>query len=143
MVNSNGLRPREMLTPGLKPEKVAYWYFRLNGFLQIENFVIHPGRRGGQRSDADLLALRFPFRREFLFDMEHPMRDDVETLRLSPDLIEIVIAEIKTNEPCGLNGPWTNNDAENIHRVLAAIGCLRKDDEIRSAASMIYENGAV
>ena len=25
----------------LKPEKVAYWYLRLNGFLQIENFVLH------------------------------------------------------------------------------------------------------
>ncbi len=33
----------------LDPEKVAYWYFCLNGFLQIENFVVHPERRGGQR----------------------------------------------------------------------------------------------
>ena len=48
----------------LQPEKVAYWYFRLNGYLQIENFVIHPGRRGGQRTDADLLAVRFPHRAE-------------------------------------------------------------------------------
>ena len=23
----------------LHPERVAYWYFRLNGFFQIENFV--------------------------------------------------------------------------------------------------------
>lgn len=44
----------------LDPEKVAYWYFRLNGFFQIENFVVHPERRGSQRTDADLLAVRFP-----------------------------------------------------------------------------------
>jgi len=42
----------------LIPEKVAYWYLRLNGFLQIENFIVHPSRRGSQRTDADLLAVR-------------------------------------------------------------------------------------
>jgi hypothetical protein len=26
----------------LDPEKVAYWCFRLNGFLQIETFLVHP-----------------------------------------------------------------------------------------------------
>ena len=65
----------------LDPEKVAYWYFRLNGFLQIENFVVHPERRGGQRTDADLLAVRFRHRAERLFgspndimtDDEHPL----------------------------------------------------------------------
>ena len=50
----------------LSPEKVAYWYFRLNGFLQIENFIIHPERYGSGRTDADLLAVRFPFRAERL-----------------------------------------------------------------------------
>lgn len=35
--------------PLLMPEEVAYWYFRLNGFLQIENFVVHPTGGGGQR----------------------------------------------------------------------------------------------
>jgi hypothetical protein len=37
----------------LDPEKVAYWYFRLNGFLQIGNFVVHSGRRGSQRSEPE------------------------------------------------------------------------------------------
>ena len=32
---------------GIDPEKVAYWYFRLNGFFQIENFIVHPKGRGG------------------------------------------------------------------------------------------------
>ena len=32
----------------LDAEKVAYWYFRLNGFPQIENFVVHPKRRGSR-----------------------------------------------------------------------------------------------
>jgi hypothetical protein len=90
----------------LEPEKVAYWYFRLNGFFQIENFVVHPSGRGGQRTDADLLAVRFPYRAERLFDNRNDiMSDDVQRLSLSNDLIDVVIAEVKTNQPCTLNGP--------------------------------------
>ena len=32
----------------LDPAKMACWYFRLNGFLQVENFIVHPRHRGGQ-----------------------------------------------------------------------------------------------
>jgi hypothetical protein len=124
----------------LDPERAAYWYFRLNGFLQIENFVVHPGRRGSQRTDADLLGVRFPNRREFLFDHDKPMQDDVATLRVAPDRIDMVIAEIKANGPCRLNGPWTDQDERNVDRVLAAIGCLHPDT-IRLAATAIYETG--
>ncbi len=68
---------------------MAYWYFRLNGLFQIENFVLHPGRRGGQRTDADLLAVRFPNRAEFLYDRpDRPMPDDVARLSLSGKLID-------------------------------------------------------
>lgn len=129
-------------TPAIKsltPEKVAYWYFRLNGFLQIENFVVHPERRGGQRTDADLLAVRFPFRAERLFDNpDDIMADDEHGLALSRELIDIVIAEVKTNQPCTLNGPWTQQDRQNVHRVLAAIGCL-PHDQIVAAAADIYQ----
>ena len=68
----------------LEPEKVAYWYFRLNGFFQIENFVVHPTGRGAQRTDADLLAVRFPFRAERLIDDSNDiMADDDQRLALS------------------------------------------------------------
>jgi hypothetical protein len=90
----------------LDPENVAYWYFRLSGCLQIENFVVHSSGRGGQRTDADLLAVRFPYRAEFLFDQTGPMADDVAALSLSRDMIDAAIAEVKTNQPCTLNGPW-------------------------------------
>lgn len=126
---------------GLETEKVAYWYLRLNGFLQIENFIVHPERRGGQRTDADLLAVRFPFRAERLFDDPNDvMRDDVEHLGLSPDLIDVAIVEIKSNQPCTLNGPWTRADQRNVHRVLAAIGCF-PPNKIGAAAEDIYRTG--
>ncbi len=125
----------------LDPEKVAYWYFRLNGYLQIENFVVHPERHGGQRTDADLLAVRFPHRAERLIDDPNDiMPDDEHRLSLSHDLIDVVIAEVKTNQPCTLNGPWTQEYRQNVHRVLAVIGCL-PPDRIAEAAADIYRAG--
>ena len=122
-------------------EKVAYWYFRLNGFFQLENFVIHPQRRGSQRTDADLIAVRFPYRAERLFDDPNDiMADDVQRLALSERLIDILIVEVKRNQPCALNGPWTRRQSQNIHRVLAAIGCLPPDC-INDAAADIYRTG--
>jgi hypothetical protein len=133
--------PVRLRVDRLDAEKVAYWYFRLNGFLQIENFVVHPERRGSQRTDADLLAVRFPFRAERLFDDPNDiMADDVQQLALSSDLIDVIIAEVKTSQPCTLNGPWTQQDRRNVHRVLAAIGCL-PPDRIEPAAADIYVAG--
>lgn len=133
--------PQRPTPDRLDPEKVAYWYFRLNGFFQIENFVVHPGRRGSQRTDADLLAVRFPYRAERLFDDPSDiMDDDMECLALSGDLIDVVIVEVKTNQPCALNGPWTQQDEQNVHRVLAAIGCL-PPELVEPAAVDVYRAG--
>jgi hypothetical protein len=40
----------------------------------------------------------------------------------------VVIAEIKTNQPYNLNGPWTNKDQQNVHRLLAAMVPTGKRD---------------
>lgn len=123
--------------PRLPPERVAYWYFRLNGFLQIDNFVVHPKLYGGQRTDADLIGVRFPFRAERLIDdPDDLMQDDADRLRLVGDRADIIIAEIKTGR-CALNGPWTNEEHQNIHRVIAAIGSLPVN-VIDEAANALY-----
>jgi hypothetical protein len=124
----------------LNPERVAYWYFRLNGFLQIENFIVHPERRGGQRTDAELLGVRFRHRAERAFDHGEAMRDD-PGLQLSPDFGDIAITEVKTNQPCTLSGPWTKPERQNIHRVLAAPGCM-ESGAIHAAADSIYRHGS-
>lgn len=124
----------------LNPEKVAYWYLRLNGFLQIEDFYVHPAGRGGARTDADLLAVRFPYRAERLYDDPSDiMADDEGRLDLPHDRIDVVIAEVKSGR-CALNGPWTAPDQQNLQRVLAAIGCL-PHERIDQAAGNIYRHG--
>lgn len=128
-------------TEALSPEKVAYWYFRLNGFLQIENFVVHPKSRGSQRTDADLIGVRFPHRAERLIDDPADiMKDDIDRLSLSAGQTDVVIVEVKSRQPCSLNGPWTREEDRNVHRVLAAIGCL-PPEQIELAAAAIYNTG--
>jgi hypothetical protein len=116
------------------PERLAYWYLRLNGFLTTENFVVHPDVGRNQRTDADLLGVRFAHRKETL----NPMEDDPRVAD-SKSFCNVVIAEVKRGE-CKLNGPWTYPKAKNIHRVLKAIGCLEEKD-IKVAAKGLYEEG--
>lgn len=122
----------------LDPERVAYWYFRLNGFLQIENFVVHPEKKGSARTDADLIGVRFPHREEGLYDDRPCIMEDDSLLELS-DLVEVIIAEVKTGQ-CSLNPAWTESHRQNIHRILAAIGCIPKAG-IPDAATNLYRLG--
>lgn len=117
------------------PERLAYWYFRLNGFLTTENFIVHPDEGRNQMTDADLLAVRFMHRAENLLS---PMQDDPRVVEC-PFFNNIIIAEIKTGR-CALNGPWTDPTKKNMERVLRAIGCVN-DQGVQQAASCLYENG--
>ena len=105
--------------PEISPESVAYWFFRLNGCLTIVNFVVHPDltqedEPRSQRTDVDILAVRFPHRCE-LFTSGKPMKD--HKVFESTNLIDIVIAEVKHGR-CNLNGPWIKKSDQNMHRIL-------------------------
>jgi hypothetical protein len=117
------------------PERLVYWYLRLNGFLILENFIIHPDQGHLPRTDVDFLGVRFKHRRELL---EDPMEDDHQVSDC-PTLCNVIIAEVKRGR-CSLNGPWTKPHNKNMHRILRAIGCF-EDCEIKRAASAIYESG--
>lgn len=117
------------------PERLAYWYFRLNGFLTTENFIVHPDEGRDQRTDADLLAVRFLHRAENLVS---PMLDDPRVADCG-SFANIIIAEIKTGR-CALNGPWTDRARMNMERVLRAIGCI-DEQRVQLAASCLYANG--
>ena len=70
----------------IKTDDLAYWFFRLNGFLSIVNFVVHKDTRseaGG--TDADILGVRFPYRAE-LFERPMPDYREFTKLRVVPTL---------------------------------------------------------
>lgn len=121
-------------------EKVAYWFFRLNGCLTIINFIVHPdlispGEPRSQRTDVDILATRFPHRCE-LYTSGNPMKDHKVFLNVKK--IDIILAEVKIGR-CELNGPWVNRPAENIHRVLYAIGAF-PEEKVPEVGEEIYKN---
>lgn len=119
----------------INPEGLGYWFFRLNGFLSIVNFVVHAYRRGESGTDADILGVRFPNRAELI---ERPMIDYPEFTR-NISTPYIVIAEVKRGL-CDLNGPWTSPHRENINRVLRAIGAVPIADVDRVAENL-YDHG--
>lgn len=48
-------------------EELAYWYFRLNGFLIINDFVLHhQDLINNQSADCDLVCVRLPHTHEFI-----------------------------------------------------------------------------
>lgn len=117
-------------------EALGYWFLRLNGFLTIPNFVVHPDTGSQQGTDVDVLGVRFPYRKE---NRQRPMRDSDRFTRPHRDKAYVALAEIKTGV-CRLNGPWTAPERENMQRVLSALGML-SPHEIDFAAQKIYEQG--
>ena len=53
--NSSSILVENKKSP-INSEDLAYWYFRLNGFLTIQNFVVHPNR-----TEIDIIAARMKF----------------------------------------------------------------------------------
>jgi len=85
----------------ISAQDTAYWYFRLNRFLTIPNFVVHPDVGNRQETDVDVLGVRFPYRGE---NLRRPMRDD-DLFRRHRHSSYVAIAEVKSG-CCSLNGPW-------------------------------------
>jgi len=119
----------------ISAENLAYWYLRLNGFLNIPNFVVHPDRGNNQETDVDFLGIRFPYRAE---NLEEPMQDDPCFSEIAEKSF-LAIAEVKVGK-CDLNGPWTNPARRNMKRVLRAAGLL-PEQECGIASKELYKSG--
>jgi hypothetical protein len=122
------------------PERLAYWFLRLNGFLTTENFIVHDEKGGPQRTDADLLAVRLPHRREALHekDGQDLWMEDYGCFA-EKQLPFGAFVEV-TNGHCKLNGPWTDPKKGNLARALRALGALAIE-EIQQASDAIYKEG--
>ena len=120
----------------ITPEGLAYWYLRLNGFLTITNFVVHPDMGRDQETDVDILGVRFPFRKE---NLRHPMQDAPIWSRHGTNRALIALVEVKAGR-CALNGPWTKPERENMLRVLQAVGAM-PHEESKLASTEIHKTG--
>ncbi len=118
----------------LKADDVAYWYFRLNGFLTTLNFIVHREDGGGMRTDADLTGIRFANHRE----LDYPDASRFGKL----DKPMLAICEVTTGK-CKLNGPWSSQpdqpEKKNIQYVLRAAGFFN-DEKVEQVAAFLYES---
>ncbi|MBD2088269.1 hypothetical protein H6F67_00065 [Microcoleus sp. FACHB-1515] len=119
----------------IKSEQLAYWYLRLNGFLTIPNFVVHPDRGSNQATDVDIFAVRFPYRGE---NLANPMQDE-EYFASVKEKSYIAIAEVKSTV-CDLNLPWTDPKRQNMLRIIRALGAF-PEAESSLVSKSLYKHG--
>lgn len=105
----------------LTAEDVAYWYLRLNGFLLLNNFIVHGDRKEGPRTEIDQLGVRFRYRREHLVQ---PMMDD-EWIEQANRTI-VVFCDAKEG-PQDFNDTWTTNSRKVMESFLALVGVMPSD----------------
>ncbi|MEO0683893.1 MAG: hypothetical protein AAFY76_02295 [Cyanobacteria bacterium J06649_11] len=102
-------------------EELTYWFYRLNGYFLINNFVIHntPENRLTSGSDVDLLAIRFPFVSEPVGGQADDWHSSVTEFTAN-NSISAVIVEVKS-------GSYQADNLflmEDIRYVLPRFGCF-------------------
>lgn len=112
---------------GDRAEKVASWYFRLNGFLSIPGYVVHPDEPSrNPRTEADLMAVRFPHSVERIGRGNMPDDQLIEGIGEGSQVVFILV-EVKAGR-CNVNGPWSDKHKGNMRRAIppARIRCYRQ-----------------
>jgi hypothetical protein len=108
-------------------EKVAYWFFRLNGCFSLENFLVHPEIPDDGGTEVDVLGIRFPFRRELSLS-QHPIADHPIFTSRDPK-IDIVIADATVGKYCKVNSSWMDKTKPNLQRILHVLGVFDMEHE--------------
>jgi hypothetical protein len=121
-------------------ETIAYWFFRLNGCLTIPNFIAHPDTKGGKKTDADVLAVRFPYRRELnTFKRKLIDHDFFENSQIR-NKVHLIITEVKGGQKnCQFNPSWMDPTKRIFQHILEAIGVWQTDNEVNAIAHNLYD----
>lgn len=132
------LEAQEQRKKSERSEQVASWYFRLNGFLSIPGFVVHPDVvRPTPRTEADLIAVRFPHSREVIDG--RPMNDDDRLVKMANNRqVLFLLVEVKLSL-CKINGPWSDSKQGNMQRVIRRLG-FADDAKVETIAAAMYDN---
>ena len=127
-------------------EELVRWYLRFNGYLYIDNFIVHEPNPTSttvpQGAEIDILAVRFPFSRE-LISIKEVLRHETLEPPL-PGMIDFVIAEVKARKKkIKLNKIWRNGDKEpyrnRVEYLVRWLGCLTSESVISSVSSALLK----
>ncbi len=123
--------------PANRFELLTTWYLRFNGYFTTTDFTIHPDYRkrpGG--TDADVLAVRFPYSTEYQRCFDFPRDDNL----IIADYTDFVICEVKTGACC-INDAWLNPERENVQYAIRWMGFVENGAQIDEMAKSIYDTG--
>lgn len=117
----------------LRGNELGVWFLRLNGCMTMVNFVVH-GQRELKSGEFDILATRFPLRREII---PPDVELDDHSAFAARDKIDVIFVETTLND-CKLNGPWAK-DHRRLRYVLNALGAFPLDDNDEIARSLVRQ----
>ncbi|MBI4587557.1 MAG: hypothetical protein HY725_01850 [Candidatus Rokubacteria bacterium] len=127
-------------------ETFVRWYLRFNGYLGVENLIVHAPVQGAvpQGAEFDVVAVRFPFSRE-VADFELPRHPQLETIE-RPGVVNVVIAEVKGGRDTSLNDPWRReaNDQLQLQRLkylVRWLGFCDSENDVESVATELRRTG--
>lgn len=107
-------------------ETLVRWYLRFNGYLTVDNLVVHEPTEGAvpQGAEFDVIGVRFPFSRE-VADFELPRDPHLGSIETS-GATNVVVGEVKGGRDATLSEVWLPeaNDALQCGRVAYLIRWL-------------------
>jgi hypothetical protein len=131
--------------PRGRTEELVEWYLRLNGYFIIPNYILHPLMPcGSQRTEIDLLGVRFPYQSEVVCNSEGkrlPMENDAKLI--DNQFVDCLIVSVKGAESeAEVNRKI--KDFQNLKDVIKRFGFVESEDEIVDVAKeLLREKKAV
>lgn len=121
-------------------ETLARWYLRFNGYLGVENFIVHESRPGRvtQHTEFDVVAVRFPYSKE-VADFPFPQH---EKLEVSDTFIDFVVAEAKPRK-IRLHRAWKSNrigEEDPLAYLIRWLGSFKDESTVREIAENFRTN---
>jgi len=128
----------EEIMPANRFELLATWYLRFNGYFTTPDFTVHPNfRKQAGGTDADILAVRFPFSEEYQRRFNF-VRDPA---LIRPDRTDFLICEVKAGR-CNINPQtWSHPARENVEYAIRWMGFESDPDRIKAFAKDVYGKG--
>lgn len=130
-------------------ENFVRWYLRFNGYLGVENLIVHEPVPGAvpQGAEFDVVAVRFPFSCE-VADFELTRHDKLEAIE-KPGVINVVIAEVKGGKNTKLNDVWMPEPEEakdklqlnRLEYLVRWLGFCESGEAVESVATDLRRTG--
>jgi len=122
--------------PREKTEELVEWYLRLNGYFIIPNFILHPLMPfGSQRTEIDLLGVRFPYQSEVVCDSKGKrlsMENDAKLI--DNRFVDCLIVSVKSAESeAEVNRAI--KDLQNLKDVVKRFGFVESEKDITDVAN--------